>query len=604
VEAYSQFIYFPVRLAKADDFHSHKGYSFADVTTAMLQPGSAWCEGNAPLLAPPLPGILAAPGHPPTEWRDWQHLQAHAYFHPSIRQFLFDTRPYPNDYRLAFHRNDVTSLEVKLNLRDEHEQLVRLSVLRCEIEVFRMGTAILVIELASQGVLNLRQTQAIQNQLRRCYVPYFDGFENKHEQVEPTYGRQYPLGVRLFRDDVCLDIGSEIGVQFDAQFKARFFGMPPSPHKTLMPDSIALAAHWNFLLAPLLTHPARDAVGLRFMPLGDDRLPILSYIALDQIHQVSEGDWARICFADNPGDDQLPYAKQFLESFERDYCYDRYWYRSGESTDMPSRILSSGYAFAWVGSAKDKDYFTDARNGAYPIFRQVYSRVALMAHMQKAALQSVSMRLAELSQRDYAQCTPPDYFELASKVDIFYREFIEFTQVYWFDEVSPQLQGIELFTQWQKHLRSRALFDEVRQELQDLTSLVNMQEQKMQTESTKRLSWYAVAFGLVSLVAAFWTIDLKAPAPKATTAPNGGADLTAIPNPPTLVENLKVLNIGGWFPDSISAFPLFSVALGLSIFAMGWGIRHLGQSFARDWKAWRRFRASEKRKRCPSPAKP
>jgi hypothetical protein len=112
VQHFSEIIYFPMRLARGDKAHSQTPLSFDDVKSYLERRASeVWKGGHTPGGVTSLPGnvteIHAA-------WAKLHHAQAHAYFHPFIRQFLFDTTQYENDYRKAFHRTDIKKISIAL----------------------------------------------------------------------------------------------------------------------------------------------------------------------------------------------------------------------------------------------------------------------------------------------------------------------------------------------------------------------------------------------------------------------------------------------------------------------------------------------------------
>jgi hypothetical protein len=523
VEHFSEIIYFPMRLAKGDKPHSQTPLSFDEIEKTLKPPeGGVWKDGNTPGGLASLPGKLIEVH---AAWAKYHHAQAHAYFHPFVRQFLFDTTEYENDYRMAFHRTDIKKIGVTLTGSSAMQSTsVELTVNRCELELFRMNVAVLVLEVSANTPISLRTAQALQDQLRRTFAPYFDDYA-LNGNVEAPFGSHFAQRVALYGENDKLQTeflaksgnASIVEALHKQEFDKRFETTQPNgtwSFKARMADSICVAAHWQYLLSPLVVN-AGNAQAVRFIPLGDDRLPIATYLAVDQPKSIPRGDWVRLAYADAPGSDRLPYAEQFLENFETDVCYDRFWYLSGESTDKPSRLLNTGLVFCWVGDANDPAFFTNSKNGAHATFRHIYSRLALIAHMQKACMLAASARISELSERHSAdQTTPPAYISKQKDISHFYNEFIEFTHVYWFDEISPQIQGRELFAKLQEQLGTKALYTEVRQELTDLTSAVTVQVQQRQADDQGRmadtsvkLTTYAAWFGALSVATSFLAIE-------------------------------------------------------------------------------------------------
>ena len=196
-----------------------------------------------------------------------------------------------------------------------------------------------------------------------------------------------------------------------------------------------------------------------------------------------------------PVSDELPYQREFLAGFEKRCCYDRFWYQSGESAESSSRIMNCGYSFTWVGSAKDAGYFMNDRNGAVATFRHIYVPMGVIAHFHRAALLAASAQLSALSELHDVDKQQ----EHQKRLQKLYQRFITFTQVFWFDEISPQEQGRELFAGWRHELRTQELFNEVRQELRDMTDLQNAQEQVKQAREAQKLTKIALPFAAISV---------------------------------------------------------------------------------------------------------
>lgn len=436
---------------------------------------------------PWLSGAAADRADPP--WRECHTYQARAYFHPFVRRFL-----YGNTHVRRFHREDIASITLELDHRATGAFTVRLPVERCELILFQPDLGILLLEVMTERPLPLQRLQLLLDTFRRLYPPYFDAFDDRgarvwssgHCPVSVTLDGAMPAATGVFREQ-----SHEFALSYMEPMlePAAGRGRPRSPW----------AGHWQRLLEPFdCTGTHRDAI--RVQHLGDDRAPILSWIALDQPRALTPGDWMRLCFADAPGGDLLPYANRFMSGFAASYCYDRFWYENKEvdSGDSPSRIMNCGYAFSIVGDNRDEHFFTEGKNGAPAIFRHIHIDMGVIAHFQKAALLSMSQRLTEMVGRDAdgRRIRLPEREEVLR----FYDRFVEFTQCYWFDEVSPQEQGRELFEMWRRHLRIQALYDEVRQELIDL---VGYTELRATEAMNRKLTFIAIAGFLVAMLSLF-----------------------------------------------------------------------------------------------------
>ncbi|MDD5028530.1 MAG: hypothetical protein PHH58_03355 [Rhodoferax sp.] len=457
--------------------------------------GSAWrhCEGDNPWASPLL--------------SDEQRWQARVYFHPFVRRFLYDPQ------RVCWlQRTDVS--HVAVTLKGSSDPLT-LTVSRCLMALFQPDIACVLLELEyradeGQPALTMESLQRLLDQLRRTYPPYFDTDKNDKQQKDRPFGGHCPSHMQ-FQDAQHHPIGKSGSYTPDAYASSKQQAAAQGSWKP------GWAAHWKSLLAPLHTDDTSEddnSIGIR--QFGDDRAAVMSYVAFDNVRALNQGQWVRLCFADDYGTDPLPYAGRFLQGFEEKHCYDRYWYNNtaaGEpldSTDSPSRILNCGYAFTnagqqdtWVDQhgRTQPGFFGDATNGALFTFRHIYIIMGLIAHMQRAALLAASHRLTEMVERKATGIELPP----AEKVRDFYKQFVEFTQTYWFDEISPQEQGQQLFARWRAHLRIGPLYDEVRQELRDLAEYSELQASRIEYDQSKQLNETVGMLGLGSVLIAVFS---------------------------------------------------------------------------------------------------
>ncbi|MDD2744457.1 MAG: hypothetical protein PHV02_19525, partial [Rhodocyclaceae bacterium] len=419
--------------------------------------------------------------------------QAYNYFHPFVRSFWYDSN---------------------LVQRFRHQKL---STLRTEIGTvgsisfdaaadlyhFMPDIGVLVLHLKAQQTLPLAHAQECLDRLRRIYPPYIAGTNDSCLEAG-----HFPASVELL-DAQGKSLGhytnEQLGVLIrnaqaceEKQSCANEKECPD--HQLLLTHSHILAAHWAELLKPL------GDGEYQIQQLGDDRAALVSKIDLQPIpgiptnKLVDRGNMIRLCFADARGNDRLPYAQRYLAQFEERFCYDRFWYLDGESDDAPSRIMNSGYAFTWLGAANDSRYFADNFAGAPVAFRHIYVPMAIIAHFQKAALLVASRRLADLS--PYGSNGIPAKLN-SEEFQAMEANFIAFTQTYWFNEITPQEQGIELFDMWRRELRLPALYQEHRQELQDIVAFINGREEALQSEAANELNHYALRFAMAALIVAY-----------------------------------------------------------------------------------------------------
>ncbi len=450
-------------------------------------------------------------------WRARQHWAAVSYFHPAVRAFLFGSETmaasdvekeskWRNDYFRVYRHQTLQRVEVTTTGHPSFS--MKFKVERCDLALFTEGVGVLQLELTAylqEGGVPLGEIQQVRDQLRRAYPPYFEDWDKAERKVNPQklYGGHFPASVSFVFSDkngahTCT------GPDVDEPYVSAGFANQSSRFIPKDVERWPMAQHWFDLFSATFT---REEI----IPPTDDRLPSMAFIAVDDIHRIDEGNWQRLAFADASGSDPLPYSRAFMEKQRESYAYDRFWHPRKtphapnlDSTDSASRILNCGYAFTIVGNNYDSGFFLNAKNGSIVAFRQIYARMGLVAHFQKMALLGVMARLAYLAERNPDGARKPISSE---KVDALYAEFLEFTQVYWFDEVSPQEQGVELFAMWQDKLRTRLLYAEVRQELQDLVGYANTRAATKLNQSVASYTPLAIGLSTTAAVAALGAIN-------------------------------------------------------------------------------------------------
>ncbi len=257
----------------------------------------------------------------------------------------------------------------------------------------------------------------------------------------------------------------------------------------------AIASHWAFLFHPLVLHHTDEKGQIRFRQIEYYRMPLLAYFAMDDPSELTRADFVRLALATGPGDpDALPYATAYLEDFEARYCYDRYREaRLGSAT----RFMCCGHAFVVVGSHRDP-FFTDRERGLLGQFRHQYFLLGLIAQFHKAALLMLSDRLVvAVSKLDITR--PESIRTFRRDIRQTFEIFLRFTHRYWFHEVSDQVQMRDLFALWRRHLGTDELYDEVRNELQDMTHYLDSDVFRRHSNTMLRLTVVTI-LGLIGTI--------------------------------------------------------------------------------------------------------
>ena len=263
--------------------------------------------------------------------------------------------------------------------------------------------------------------------------------------------------------------------------------------------SPCIAAHWEFLLRPLVPHYSDDKGLLRYRLLEYYRMPMMAYLALDGVERVARADCVRLALTLGPGDgDTLPLSAQQLAEFESRYCYDRLHDSCHGSNWSGTRYMTCGHSMVVIGNAADPS-FTHLERGTLGAFRHQHFLVFLIAHFHKAALLMFSDRLAEAVNRlDVRDAAAVLKFRADTRLAL--ETFLRFTHRYWFHEVSHHEQAQHLFNMCRQHLEVDQLYTDVREEVQDMSQYLEAEAARRQNETMMRLT-VVTTFGLIGTVA-------------------------------------------------------------------------------------------------------
>jgi hypothetical protein len=259
------------------------------------------------------------------------------------------------------------------------------------------------------------------------------------------------------------------------------------------------AAHWEFLLKPLVAENSGSKGPLSFRQIEYYRMPVMSYLTLDRMWDMQRADYMRLAFATgaSPNGD-APFAERFLHDFEARNCYDRYYHEGSEAAAVGTRFLLSGHAFTVVADGVDPR-LEDNERGLLGQFRHQYFLLFLISHFHKAALLMLSDRLvAAIKLLEVRSALSAASFRRET-----YRlqeAFMRFTQRYWFTEVSDQAQTRDLFRMQRAHLGNDDLYKELRNEIFDMVQYLDSDVLRRQSGTFHRLTAVTI-IGLIGTTA-------------------------------------------------------------------------------------------------------
>jgi hypothetical protein len=257
-----------------------------------------------------------------------------------------------------------------------------------------------------------------------------------------------------------------------------------------------VAAHWGYLLRPLvLYHSDREGM-IRFRQIEYHRMPLLAYLSFDDPSALTRGDFARLALVTRSGpSDALPYSERELADFEQRYCYDKFWNPTDPA--LGSRYLCCGHAFVMIGRAGDR-FFADGDTGLLGQFRHQYFLVNLIAHFHKATLMLFSEWLVTaISQLDIRDVDSVKTFK--REIRRIFETFLRFTHRYWFHEVSNQAQAKDLFRMLTSHLETDRIYRDVSEAVKEMNQYLDSDGLRRQANTVVRLT-VVTTLGLIATV--------------------------------------------------------------------------------------------------------
>lgn len=416
----------------------------------------------------------------PAEFQE-RHYNEFVSFVPAVQRFLYGQglgkavrRGYGESPIRVMRRTDVAGLRVRL-APDGAE--VRFGIAHVDLYFFYdIDIAMLALEIFADD-LPLACAQEAMFQIGRAYPAYWD-----------AYGRagHCPLTAEWLAAD------GTVLARSDYEARSKFLGFVCA-HR-----APTVAAHWEFLLRPLVLHHTDQTGALRYRQLEYYRMPLMAYLAMREPAALGRDEQARLALACGAGPaGQSPLPEHRMAAFEAAHSMDLYQ-ESGHGQDWRgTRHSVSGHTFVVTGDAANP-FFIDPERGYLGRFRHQHFLLFLIAHFHRAALLMFSDRLAgAVSQLDVADPRSVRAFRTDTRKAL--ETFLRFTHRYWFHEVGGQAQTRALFAMCREHLGLDRLHADVRQELEDMSAYLEGDAIRRQNASMVRLT-VVTTFGLIGTV--------------------------------------------------------------------------------------------------------
>jgi hypothetical protein len=436
--------------------------------------------------------ISAAPNNPwrevedeftgdPKEFQE-RHYNEFVAFLPPVQRFLYGQslgqsvqRGYGESPIRVLRRSDIAQVRVTLSA---HRPATVFEIAHVDLYLFfDVDVAMLAVELFADD-LPLKVVQETMFQFGRAYPGYWE---------EDGRAGHCPLKVEWLSKQ-----GDVLAVS-DYENKEKYLTF------ACIHRAPCVAAHWEYLLQPLVLHQSSEQGPIRYRLLEYHRMPLMAYLALEKPDQLTRADNVRLALASGSGDSaKLPLAEGHYDKFKAQHCYDLYRDNPDGHDWSNTSYWTCGLSFVVTGDANNR-FFVDPERGYVVRFRHQHFVMFMIAHFHRAALQMFSDRLAgAVSRLNIAEASAVQSFRRETRLAL--ESFLRFTHRYWFEEISDQAQTKDLFALCRRHLAIDRLYEGIRQEVQDMSQYLENDATRRQNESVVRLT-VVTTFGLIGTVA-------------------------------------------------------------------------------------------------------
>ncbi|MEJ2228768.1 MAG: hypothetical protein P8Y67_11135 [Alphaproteobacteria bacterium] len=274
-----------------------------------------------------------------------------------------------------------------------------------------------------------------------------------------------------------------------------------------------IASHWEFFLAPIVNDASDTPGALRIREIEYYRMPVMAYIALEDLKVLRKTDYISLSLATSPpprDKETLPFSERFLQRFETHHKYERLYAGGLDAPGIETRFLTCGEAFTIV-SAGVSDSMNDLERGLLSQFRHQYFLLFLIAHFHKSSLLMISDRMVGWIKR-LEPLVPESVQAFRDGIFKLQENFLRFSQRYYFTQISGRSHIRDMFHMVREHLVIDQLHEEVRSEITDMVHYLDSNTLRKQSGSMHRLTVVTILGMIGTIATGFLGMNLLAEA--------------------------------------------------------------------------------------------
>ena len=439
----------------------------------------------------------------------------YVYFYPYVREILFSDKDKASDRPSVYLRyrlpGDAKLVVTYPDTWDSLGEFIEISGDQHSVEypidsiqahIFEFGIGILAIQVADD-CFSYRKKQFKEilcfNEIARKIAPSFDVNDQKKAGLLPD-----AIMIKNLE-------GTREGFSKESRVIKDGTGYVSNVIKSLL-----MPLESGNILDPKTGNMQKDK-GL-FQTVLDERMVVYSYVCLDNgklsANRFSSAnkDMLRFTFVDKWRDDSFC-NDTMVEQHVKNHIYDN-WLgagtRYGFTRYSGALITTESLAKICEESSRSESFgFTSL----YDHFETIYYEIALLLFFQRASLISFSHQATLMASNFAKNVEMPKSKEKEENLENLLKElldlrakFVLFNNKYWFSEITNLDQGIDIFDKWEGCLRNKTLFEEVNQEIKELTDYVSYIQERNEADQAKKLNALILKLTIIATAGLILTV--------------------------------------------------------------------------------------------------
>ena len=393
------------------------------------------------------------------------------YYFRFVHDVLYDSGDGNDNLVMHFERKEPQEKDVRYLIKvSGREKPYSLNVDAININLYKTGVGLMSFYLRNddESQCDTRDILNINQYGRRILPPFWSEVNAEKRQELSEYLEISGLDTEISKED----------------FKSYTVDEPWTA--TSMLDSLLKDLTDNLTLTPVI----------------DDRMFVISLYKNDDMSRLSLSAADAYCNPSSP----------FSEFWYKYLFLDTGW-PTCQNDEMMRDLLRSHTYLRWQKwnslygvSRYSFVYLTNSGVPSYLVdyFMTTYARMMEIALVQRASVLCFSNEVTTLTKR--GDCTLE---KLSEHVDSLNEEYIRFINRMYFNELTSQDQGVELYGMIRQNLDIDSYVEELRDEIEKLHDTISFKVERSRNEKAETLNFMAAILLPVSIVTGFWSMNMS-----------------------------------------------------------------------------------------------